>query len=667
MKRILKFGGALLALGMLLASCNMLTSDSTVSGNSTEQESSNINSITIGVEKSIGTNRTILPADWTADRAKALTYVLKGKKSVGGTGYTPIATFSYDQLTSGTATVNLEMVEWDLRLTGYMIKSGVTAGTENSEDDGKPCLEAEKEKVNFTTGLKSVTFDLKPVTEGTTATGGINVSIAWLTSKPKRLELGVYLPGKSTADIINDEARGTNAVITENADASAFTGTDATTVHTYTWKSEKDALTAGMYKFAAVFYDDATAGNIIGYYIDYLYVDGGNLSEATINYGDKFNTIPENPTWLAVKTFFDPQELESEDDPANTWYLAEFHWNDNSTNETGFELVITDNATPPNEYVVNPTSFKTTDEKNGGLVPLDAEIKKLSSTLSVATNTLDAGRTSVVLKLTTGKLYTAKIRAINDFTPDFVDADDDDFCDNLNRNGDGQGTSYAPIVTEGTGTTAKKQFGMFTVNYKLDGSKVAKESGTTGDSVTNYVVGYNYHSEQQRLMTDSILDTPHLVNKGFSFAYWRKIADQEKMPVTTAKYIINTDLEPVWKGVDAGIKVTFPSYADAIDVKIAKDKDEDNTVIFKYDEENNASMDVTAGDSLKTPKFELTDPKGEAVTDGISDPSGSKWTWRPTKAPTPGTYCLQITGMYDDPGSGRNLKLSGNVYIEVQN
>ena len=34
MKRILKFGGALLALGMLLASCNMVTSDSTVSGNS---------------------------------------------------------------------------------------------------------------------------------------------------------------------------------------------------------------------------------------------------------------------------------------------------------------------------------------------------------------------------------------------------------------------------------------------------------------------------------------------------------------------------------------------------------------------------------------------------------------------------------------------------------
>ena len=660
MKRIVQLGGMLIALGMLFASCQMETSDSSVSGYSADSGSSNINGISIGIKSIVNTERTILPADWTATTAGKLTYVLWVKKSVGGAEYEVKETFSYSELTSGTAKVNLEMVAWDLRLTGYITEAEETPGEEGKHVLGSPCLEAEQEGVDFTTGLKSVTFDLKPVTAGTAATGGINVSIAWLTTKPKRLELGVYDIGKSTADIINDKARGTNAIITKNADASAFTGTDATAVHTYTWE-QQDGLTAGMYKFAAVFYDATSGGNVIGYYIDYLYVDGGNLSKATINYGDKFNTTPENPTWLAVKTLFVPEELESEVAPANTWYLAEFHWNDNSTNETGFELVITDNDATANKYVVNPTTFKTTDGNNGGLVPSDTEIKKLSSTLSAEKNTLDAGRTSVVLKLTTGKLYTAKIRAINDFTPDFDDADDDDFCDNLNRNGDGQGTSYAPIVGD------DKQFGMFTVNYKLDGSKVAKEGGTTGDSVTNYVVGYNYHSEQQNLMTDSILETPHLVKKGYTFAHWRTIADKKEMAVTTAKYITNTDLEPVWKGVDVRVSVTFPSYADAADVKIAKDKNEDNTVIFEYDKTGNSSMDVTAGDNLETPEFELTDPKGVVVTDGISVPSGSKWTWAPTEAPTPGIYRLQITGMYEDAGSGRKLKLSGNVYIEVQN
>ena len=664
MKRIVQLGGMLIALGMLFASCQMGTSDASFSGNSAEQESSNINGITIGVGSIDNTERTILPADWDEDTAESLTYVLLVKKA-GDSGYGTLDTFSYSELTGGTAIVNLELTTWDLKLIGYITSAG--------EDGYKthPCLEKELLNQDFSKGKKTVTFDLKPVLtkEGggkTEATGSINVSIAWLTDQPKRLEFGIYDSGTDTAIIVEDKGR-TKVIDSLGAPSkklnkitTEFNGSGST--HNVGWQ-EDDNVQAGMYKFAAVFYDDATAGNVIGYYIDYLYVDGGNLSKATVNYGDKFNTIPDNPTWLAVETAFVPQKLTATETTVNEWYYAKFHWNDNSNNETGFELVITEegNTTP---YVVNPTELAKADFALKAEKWYDGTSEK--SFEADNPNTLDAGSTWVVLKLNTTKKYTAKIRAINDFTPPLYTDSAAKFCDNLNRNGDGKGRSYAPILGDG------KQFGMFTVNYKLDeDSTVVTESGTTGGNVTNYVVGFNYHSEQQDLMTDSILETPHLENTNNMFDHWQTTTvtdgSKTKMPVIGATNIENLELEPVWKGRDVLMSVTFPSYADAADVKIAADKNIDNTVTYKFHKTSNASISVDAGGSLTDPQFELTDSKGKPVTEGTMGKSGTKWTWSLTKAPPAGYYCLQITGTYEDPGTGRTLTLCGNIYIKVEN
>ena len=680
MKRIVQLGGMLIALGMLFASCQMGTSDASFSGNSAEQESSNISGITIGV-KSIDNSRTILPADWTTDRAKALTYVLWAKKTGGGTGYEPKETFSYDQLTNGTAKVNLELTYWDLKLVGYMTSSGETAGEEGSEDDGAPCLAKELLNVDFTTGAKSVTFDLKPALtkedgDPTDATGSVNVSIAWLTKQPKRIELGIYASGTSTETIVKDKGRSgvANAndsgntplkkILVEGNFGAAGGNANLATL------TVDDTVKAGMYKFAAVFYDnndDTTfTGKVIGYYIDWLYVDGGNLTQASINYGDKFNTIPDNPTWLAVKTFFEPEQLKA-GETAKTTYLAEFHWNDNSTNETGFELVITDNATPPNEYVVNTDTFKTSDEKNGDLVPSDEEIETLSPTLSAEKNTLDAGSTSVVLKLETEKLYTAKIRAINEFTPETSKATGEkDFCKNLNRNGDGQGRSYAPIV----GT--EKQFGMFTVSYTLDEGSVVvygKESGDKTKSDTEkYVVGYNYSDQQQNLMTDHPQEYPHISKDANKFDHWTNTADSLDLEVIAAKHTENLTLEPNWTGIDVYVSVTLPSYAVPADIKLVANMNEAKVLDSKWVNSTTPIATVYAGESLSDVGFELTYYlDGTEITEG-TDGSTTTFKWQTTEAPKAGIYCLQITGTYTDTqGSGRKLTLCGNVYINVMN
>lgn len=679
MKRILHFGGVLLALGMLLASCNIGVGDGQVAGDSV-RNTSNVEGIVLKIDGIDNSSRTILPADWTDDTAEKLTYVLLAKEP-DDTGYKTMKTFSYSELKNGTAVVNLKLITWDLKLIGYITLTpgtpgtGDTPGTSPTPDKTKACLAAET-RVDFSSGKKSVTFNLKPVQKNddgsnSDATGSINVDIEWSTKQPKRLEFGIYASTTDTKTIVGDEGRNkvvdSLSKILKGDELSQETGKN-----TANW-SVDDTVKNGMYKFAAVFYneEDEGEGKVIGYYIDILYVDGGNLSKAQVKYGDKFQTKPENPTWLAVETAFVPQALKVPTDSTptendvNNWYYAKFHWDDNSTNETGFELVITDDTGKVS--VVNPDedddhliSDKWYDETNG---EKDFDTNPTSTNI----NTIDAGRTWVVLKLETEKKYTAKIRAINDLN---YDDDDPEFCENLNRNGDGKGRDYAPIVTDGTGTTAKKQFGMFTVNYKLDGSTVTGKDGKTINdaSVTYYVVGYNYHNEQQNLMGDSDMETPYITKKDSYLDHWQKKDTEDAMPVIPAKHIDNLELEPVWKGTDVYVHVTFPSYAGAYDVKIVKDKNEADIVPFKYikDDDDNGQISVTAGDSLVEPEFELTDSEGKvvSVTPGKSN---STWTWKPATAPKAGIYCLQITGEYEDAGSGRKLTLCGNVYIEVLN
>lgn len=693
MKRILHFGGVLLALGMLLASCNIGVGDGQVSGDSVRTTSDSILNNTSNVEgivlkvNNIDNSRTILPADWTADRAGSLTYVLLGKKE-GDDGYGTIKTFSYSELTGGTATVNLELTVWNLKLIGYIT---------DTDYKTHPCLEKEL-SVNLSTGTKTVTFDLKPVLtkEGggkTEATGSINVSIAWLTDQPKRLEFGIYDSGTDTATIVENKGRGDaidstdpkklNKILT----ATAFSGTGDK--HTANWE-ENDNIEAGMYKFAAVFYDAAIDGNVIGYYIDYLYVDGGNLSKANVNYGSKFNSLPDNPTWLAVETAFVPQELtDPENDTVNKEYYAKFHWNDMSNNETGFELVITDDTGKVS--VVNPDedddhliSDKWYDETNGEKDFDNPDTNPTSTNI----NTIDAGRTWVVLKLETEKKYTAKIRAINGLTLPYYLKDAPtptpdttvEFCENLNRTGDGQGRIHAPIV--GTG----KQFGMFAVNYKLDNSIViTKVDGTTtGEGAKNYVVGFNYSNEEQKnLMTDDLNETPHLKNENFIFDHWqitKADGKKEPFPVIPALNIKNLELEPVWLGRTLKVSVTFPSYASAQNVNIVKGKN-DNTYPFKYNklDASKNTITVNAAASLTSAKFELSavGENGKIITSdliiyGTVSDDGTTWEWKPIERTPPGLYCLQITGKYkagfdSDPDEDRVLTLSGNLYIEVQN
>ena len=686
MKRILHFGGVLLALGMLLASCNIGVGDGQVSGDSV-RNTSNVEGIVLKVNK-IDNSRTILPADWTAETASKLTYVLKGKKTdESGSVYEPLKTFSYSQLMGGTATVNLELVKWDLKLTGYIT---VNPDSNPEADELKPCLEKELTGQNLSTGTKTVVFDLKPV-ETTEATGSVNVSISWLTDQPKRLEFGIYLPNTPTETIVGNAGRG-NAIdsvettpkkLNKILTSTDFSGTGDK--HTANWE-EEDNIQAGVYKFAAVFYNAETGGEVIGYHIDYLYIDGGNLSKATINYGDKFDELPDNPTWLAVETAFVPQEIPTVDTAVSGKYYAKFHWNDVSTNETGFELVITEEG-KDDPYIINPEKLATSslysDKWYDG-----TRVTTFNPTTNP--NTIDAGRTWVVLKLDTEKKYTAKIRAINRLTPDFEDTDDEDFCDNLNRTGDGQGRTYAPIV--GTG----KQFGMFSVNYKVnyavDGSQVNKGSSTTARELTNYVVGFNYHSEQQQvLMTDDPNETPRLENQTFFFDHWqitKEDGKKEAFPVIPALHIKNLELEPVWQGRSLKVSVTFPSYAEAQDVKIVEDKNSDNPFTFKYDNDpTNTKTDkntitVNAGPSLVDPQFELSAmSKGGEKIQATGAPgdiygkitvSDHTWTWEPTERTTPGLYCLQITGKYlagfdEDEDEDRELTLCGNLYIKVEN
>ena len=119
------------------------------------------------VTASVGSSsRTILPSDWTGDRASALVYQITDDDD----GDAVIADkLTYAGLKAGL-TLYLEVKEWNLTLTGYE-KTGDAA------DSTKPVLSA-KATADLSAGATTITFDLKPA-DVTLAQGDADVSVTF--------------------------------------------------------------------------------------------------------------------------------------------------------------------------------------------------------------------------------------------------------------------------------------------------------------------------------------------------------------------------------------------------------------------------------------------------------------------------------------------------------
>lgn len=571
------------------------------------------------VTASVGSpSRTILPSDWTEDRAIALVYQITDDDD----GDAVIADkLTYAELKAGL-TLYLAVDTWNLTLTGYE-----PAADGTSADSTKPVLSA-KATADLSGGATAITFNLKPA-DVTQAQGDADVSVTFYDiGEIDHITYGLF-------DASNAGAGHVGIIKTATKNTGSWNGVDGVSVSnsaTNQWKIQytTDTAEAGGDSFFGVIFYNAD-NDVLATYFDRIRIDAGNVSKATIKLEKNiYNTSPVAPdNFDLTQTIFNDgtgyQILDGTTTDADTLYKAVFTWEDKSDNETGFVINITGGTAP---LEIDSLATTQTDVK-------------LAVAGDLAAGSLAAGSTTATVWLETGKTYTATIKAENSIgesdTVDCVDA----------------------------------EINLFTVTYQLDGGKVkygaADTEATNGADQTAFVLPYNKNAGVQSLLGADTADIPHVFKDGYQFQEWQDTALQTSVTEIAAGNAANMDVTAVWQKA-LTVTVTFPSYAEAQSVQLL-DTYSEAAVITKP--KTGPSVVVTAATpatgTLDNVVYTVYNIDGTTpVTDGVVDDGAGEltWTFADTTGLTAGVYRIYVTADYT--GTDTTVTpLSGNLYIKI--
>lgn len=574
------------------------------------------------VTASVGSSsRTILPSDWTEERASALVYQITDDDD----GDAVIADkLTYAELKAGL-TLYLEVKTWNLTLTGYE-KTGDAA------DSTKPVLSAQA-TADLSAGAAAVTFNLKPA-DVTQAKGDADVSVTFYDiDELDHIIYGLFDASNAGAVQVDVETATKNT-----GSWNGVTGVSESNSATNQWKITYTTDTAdagGDSFFGVIFYN---AGNkVLATYFDSIKIDAGNISKATIKLEKNiYNTSPVAPdNFDLTETIFNNgtgyQILDGTTTDADGLYKAVFTWEDKSDNETGFVIEIT-GGTAPLEIDSSATTQTDVD---------------LAAAGNLADGSLAAGSTTATVWLETGKTYTATIKAVNSI---------------------GESDKVDCVDTE---------INLFTVTYQLDEGKVkygpADTDATDGADQTAFVLPYNKNGDAQALLGADTADIPHVFKDGYQFQEWQDTASLTPGPGTPVAEIAagnadNLDVTAVWQKA-LTVTVTFPSYAEAQSVQLL-DSYSEAAVITKP--KTGPSVEVSAatpatGGTLNNVVYTVYNIDGTTpVTAGVDDDGAGKltWTFADTTGLTAGVYRIYVTANYT--GTDTTVTpLSGNLYIKI--
>ena len=573
-------------------------------------------------------NENIMPSPWTTTSAGGLYFVLTGSKTSGGDNeITANNTFTYAQLTGGTASILLDSTTWYLTLTAYTEAAHTNIALVSSQED-----------IDLTGGAPStpLSFTMK-APASTNALGSANITLEFI--KPDNLTkivYGLYEAGLPTSELVADSVVSEPTVTDEDMDS--LTAVNAG-INKYKVEYSKSSVKAGKYYFNAIFYGNGN--QIICFYSDTIQIDGGNDTAKTISLSENaFNKPAAKPTSLTVSYSYNdstgnayaamnPAELV-DGESADSNFYATFTWNDVSDNETGFELVITDTANP-----TTPVTYSANSTVTDGVVK----------------GSLAASSTSATIKLDTGRVYTAKIRATNAFT------------------------SAASDYT----VCSSDAINLFTITYNLSSGKVQKANGdtnATADTVVSYVLPYNKSSTTQSLLSDNTADYPFVFRTNYTFINWKNASNT----VVTAIPADNTEnlvLSAYWQS-RLGVSIVMPDYSGVADYALVSSYSEADVYTIsgvQSDETTPVKVILSPNTGLTNVTWTVydTDFTTPIVGDNsdhlgtINTASGFEWTITDSANSVlvaAGTYRIAVSGTYTD-AAGTATAVTGNIYIKI--
>ena len=578
-------------------------------------------------------SRTILPSDWTEERASALVYQITDD----GDGDAVIADkLTYAELKAGL-TLYLAVDTWNLTLTGYE-----QAADGTSVDSTKPVLSA-KATVDLSGGAAAVTFNLQPAASTTQAKGDADVSVTFYDiDEIKKISYGLFDSSDASAGEVDVKK------VEKNPDWNGVDGVSEANSATNQWKityTTDTAAAGGDSFFGVIFYNNTD--QVLATYFDRIRIDAGNVSEAVIKLEkDIYNKIPAAPENFAVtKTIFNDdgsgdskyQVINGTTAAADTLYKAVFTWDDKSDNETGFVIKITGGTAP---LEIDSSATPQTDVK-------------LAAAGDLADGSLSAGSTTATIWLETGKTYTATINANNSFG----DSSDDACADEIN---------------------------LFTVTYQLDEGQV-KFGAAAGDVTiaatdTAFVLPYNKSKTTQPLLSADTADIPHVFRDNYKFHEWQDTASMTPGPGTPVTEIAannadNMDVTAVWQS-GLTVTVTLPSYSDPQNVKLFEDLINAqvieaplrSTPLGTVDGSVTVTLDTTTYTALSNMEYTVYDLDGKTeLSDGITDDGAGELEWTFSDTLTAGTYPVYVKADYEftDNTVTKTETLSGYLYIKI--
>ncbi len=579
-------------------------------------------------------SRTILPSDWTEERASALVYQITDDDDSDAVIADKL---TYAELKAGL-TLYLAVDTWNLTLTGYE-KTGDAA------DPTKPVLSA-KATADLSGGAAAVTFNLQPAAS-TQAKGDVDVSVTFYDiDEIKKISYGLFDSSDASAGVVDVKK------VEKNPGWNGVDGVSEANNVTNQWKIQytTDAAAAGGDSFfGVIFYNDKN--QVLATYFDRIRIDAGNVSEAVIKLEkDIYNKIPAAPENFAVtKTIFNDdgfgdskyQVINGTTLAADTLYKAVFTWDDKSDNETGFVIKITDTDNAGSvAYTVN--SSTATNEAVADAAAGD-----------LADGSLAAGSTTATIWLETGKTYTATINANNSF-------------------GDSSDVACADEIN------------LFTVTYQLDEGQVkfgaAAGDVTTAAADTAFVLPYNKSDTAQPLLSADTADIPHVFRDNYKFYEWQNTASMTPGPGTpvteiAASNAANMDVTAVWQS-GLTVNVTLPSYSKPQNVKLFKDLINAqvieaplrSTPLGAVNGSVTVTLDTTTYTALFNMEYTVYGLDGiTPLTDGITDDGAGELEWTFNDTLTAGTYPVYVKADYEftDNTVTKTETLSGYLYIKI--
>lgn len=497
-KKIFRNCMGALALLLGLAGCqNSLEGDS-VSGDGIE----GLRTLTVEIknysefveESSVQANtfapaRSIMPDAFTT--ADTLNYYLYGTASNGEEKkWTPVT------VDAGEFSLDVEPYNWNLTLA----VTADAATTIAEADDlatvkGKAVLIGYA-AVDLTRQANKASFTLKP--DGLTTPGKVKLTTSLESSWtiPDSIEsvtLGIY--NLTDGTVVNySDGSSTVVTATKSAGTIAFPSTFG--------DSSKD-LAPGTYTFKVEFLN--ANGECEAEWSDSLVILPGKTNSTAVAVPNVIGTVPE------AATAFTASYVADTEDSTSGYYDVKFEWNgDACKNERNFEIDLLDvTGSTVAAIPTTDTEWETAVTDSGKeAVTYDAAV--IEDELYTEGSLL-ANNTSLTMKLELGKVYVARIRAVN-------------------RAGSSANTYVKVGTGNGTGTVFGGTFiNLFRIRYNLQGGTYTPATGTAQSTP---IVQYA-SAETAYLVPDSSENATinTLVKNSLSWTKWQ---DSDKKDIDVA-------------------------------------------------------------------------------------------------------------------------------------